>query len=166
MKRIVAVILSVVMLVGLCACGKEAAAADKKIEGDLISVVQKIYADVDLDAETKESFSYHMIEAVPSEDAEMEAYLLGTADLEYTEAVYAMPMMNAVAYQLNMFRLPEGADVEAFKAQAEESFDTGKWVCVVPEKVATVNVGDVVMFVAGTEQVVDALVAAFNAQAK
>ena len=168
MKRIIAVIMSVIMLVGLCACGKEAAepAADKKIEGDLISIIQKVYADVDLDAETKESFNFHMIEAVPSDDAETEAYLLGTADLEYAEAAYAMPMMNAVAYQLNMFRLPEGADVEAFKAQAEAAFDTGKWVCVMPEKVATVNVGDVVMFVAGTEQVVDALIASFNAQAK
>ncbi len=163
MKRIIAVIMSVMMLVGLCACG--AKADDKKIEGDLVSVIQKMYAEVELDAETKESLSYHMIEAVP-EDAEMQAYLLGTSELEYAEAAYAMPMMNAVAYQLNIFRVAEGTDVKAFMEKAESSFDTGKWVCVMPEKVATVNVGDVVMFIAGTEQVVDAMVTVFQAQGK
>ena len=160
MKKIIAVIMSVMMLVGVCACG-----AEKKIEGDLVSVVQKMYAEVELDAETKESFSYHMIEAVP-DDAEMQTFLLGTSELEYTEAVYAMPMMNAVAYQLNIFRVAEGTDVKAFMEKAESSFDTGKWVCVMPEKVATANVGDVVLYVAGTEQVVDAMVAAFQAQGK
>jgi len=158
MKKIIAVLMSVMMLVGVCACAPE-----KKIEGDLISVVQKMYAEVELDAETKESFSYHMIEAVP-DDAEMQTFLLGTSELEYTEAVYAMPMMNAVAYQLNIFRVAEGVDVKAFMEQAKDSFDTGKWVCVMPEKVEVVNVGDVVMYVAGTEQVVDAMVAAFQAQ--
>ncbi len=165
MKRIVAILMAVMMLVGLCACGDKGGAADKKIEGDLVTVINNIYAAVELDAETKESFSNHMIEAVP-EDAEMQAYLLGSSELGYAEAAYAMPMMNAVAYQLNLFRVSEGTDIEKFKADAEAAFDTGKWVCVMPEKVACVNVGDVVMYVAGTEQVVDALVVAFNAQGK
>ena len=160
MKRIIAVIMSVMMLVGLCACG-----AEKKIEGDLLTVVQNMYAEVEQKDDVKEAFMNHMIDVVP-EDADMQAFLLGSSDLEYAEAVYAMPMMNAIAYQLNMFRVAEGTDVKAFMEKAESSFDTGKWVCVMPEKVATVNVGDVVMYIAGTEQVVDAMVAAFQAQGK
>ncbi len=151
--------MAMTMLLGLCASGGEAQSEGKKIEGDLISVINQVYAAADLDADTKEAFSYHMIEPVTEE---MEEYLLGTTELEYTEAAYAMPMMNAVAYQLNMFRIDESADVEAFKAAAESSFDTGKWVCVIPEKVETVNVGNVVMFVAGESNTVDALVAAFQ----
>lgn len=160
MKKVIAIVMSVVMLLGLVACGKE---AEKKIEGDLVTVINQIYENLELDAETKEAFSYHEI-GVITED--FEEYLLGTADLEYAEAAYAMPMMSAVAYQLNIFRLDESADVEVFKAQAEAAFDTGKWVCVMPEKVATVNVGNVVLFVAGTEQVVDAVVAAFEGLAQ
>lgn len=163
MKRILAIIMSVTMLLGLCACGK--GGESKTIEGDLTEVIRSMYAAVELDAETKEAFNYHEIGAVP-EDPDMEAYLLGSSELDYAEAAYAMPMMSAVAYQLNMFRLADGADVEAFKAAAEAAFDTGKWVCVVPEKVACVNVGNVVMYIAGTEQVVDAMVVAFEAQGK
>ncbi len=161
MKKVIAIVMSVVMLLGLVACGAEA--ENKKIEGDLVTVINQIYENLELDAETKEAFSYHDINVI-TED--FEEYLLGTADLEYVEAAYAMPMMSAVAYQLNIFRLDESADVEAFKAQAEAAFDTGKWVCVMPEKVETVNVGNVVLFVAGTEQVVDAVVAAFEGLAQ
>lgn len=169
MKRIVAIIMAAVMLFALCACGGNAQdnTADKKIEGDLVSIINQIYATVELDAETKEAFSYHMIEAIPEDmDAETVAYVLGTSDLEYVEAAYAAPMMSAVAYQLNLYRVDESVDVEAFKATVESSFDTGKWVCVTPEKVATASVGDVVLFVCGTADVVDAIVAAFEALAQ
>ena len=160
MKRIIAVIMSVMMLVGLCACG-----AEKKIEGDLLTVVQNMYAEVEQKDDVKEAFMNHMIDVVP-EDADMQAFLLGSSDLEYAEAVYAMPMMNAIAYQLNMFRVAEGTDVKAFMDEVESSFDTGKWVCVNPEKVEVVNIGDVVMFVAGNQQQVDAMLEAFQAQGK
>lgn len=162
MKKIIAIVMAMTMLMGLCACGKSGA-SDKKIEGDLVSVINQMYSAVELDAETKESFSYHMIEAVTADTAE---YVLGTTELEYAEAAYAMPMMSAVAYQLILVRVDESADVEAAKTALDEAFDEGKWVCVMPEKVAVTNVGNVIMLVAGTEQVVDALQVAFEAQAQ
>lgn len=164
MKRIIAIIMSVVMLVGLCACGgNDAQSGGATIEGDLVSVINQMYADVELDSEIKESFSYHMIEAITEETEE---YVLGTTAIDYVEAAYAMPMMSAVAYQLVLVRVDESADVEAVKAELEGAFDEGKWVCVMPEKVITANVGNVIMLLAGTEDVVNALTVAFEAQGK
>ena len=89
--------------------------------------------------------------------------MIGTADVEYEEGFYSLPMINVVPYQCILLRLPEGADMEAAKQTIADHADPRKWICVEAESVVVENVGDVILFVMGDSQTTNAMSAAFLA---
>lgn len=146
----------------LTACGK----TDKKeaeLIGSLSEIMDSVYENADLPQDFRDALAGFDSGEIPADSAE---YLIGTADVAYDESFYSMPMMNAVAYQCILLRLPEGADVDTAKQTIADHADPRKWICVEAESVVVENVGNVVLFVMGESQVTNALQEAFLALGK
>ena len=169
MKKILAILLAGVMLVGtMTACGGSSDNADAaaNLEGTCIEILDQIYATAELDADFVDALQYYEKTTIPTDDAEMKAWMIGTSDVNFTDSVYSAPMMSSVAYQCILLRLEEGADVEAAKETLLASADPRKWVCVEAESVLVENVGDVVMFIMADEPMATAIKDAFLALAE
>lgn len=141
------------------ACGK----SDKKdaeLVGSLSEIMNSVYENADLPQDFRDALANYDSGEIPSDSAE---YLIGTTDVAYDESFYSMPMMNAVAYQCILLRLPEGADVDAAKQTLMDHADPRKWVCVEAESTVVENVGNVVLFIMGDSQVTNAMKDAFLA---
>lgn len=158
-KRIMACCLTLVLALTVFAgCGQEQQAAN--LEGSCEEILTKVYENAKLDDGTREAMEYYQTTPVDETTAE---YLLGTADVEYAEAVVSAPMMNAVAYQCVILRVAEGADVEAAKKLLTDNADPRKWVCVEAESVVVENVGDVILYIMADKTTADAVKTSFLA---
>lgn len=138
--------------------GKEQTQA--KLTGPLSEIMDSIYEKAELSQDFRDSMENFDAGEIPAESAE---YLIGTADVSYTEGFYSVPLINVVPYQCILLRLPEGADMEAAKKTLADHADRRKWICVEAESVIVENVGDVVLFVMGDSPTTNALLTAFLA---
>lgn len=156
-------ILSVLFLVS---CGKAGGTDDTaentepKLAGSLSEIMDSVYANADLSQDFRDSMESFDSGEIPAESAE---YLIGTADVEYEESFYSVPMINVTPYQCILLRMPEGADVEAAKQTLMEHADPRKWVCVEAESVVVENVGDVILFLMADADTAEAVKASFLA---
>ena len=160
-KRFLAILLLGVALL-LVSCGN----SDKgnaKLAGSLSEIMDSVYESAELSQDFRDSMTDFASGDIPADSAE---YLIGTADVEYTESFYNVPMMNVVPYQCILLRLPEGADMEAAKQTISDNADPRKWVCVEAESVVVENVGDVILFVMADADTAAALQTAFLALGK
>ena len=164
MKKIIALILALTLMLALCACGaKEDAAgesgvADVKLEGTLSEILAQIYEKA---PETELALS----EAIPIDTADADAvkYYLGLDSADgITEAVFSEPMIGSIAYSVCLVRCEEGADVESIKQSISDNVDARKWICVVAEKVIVNNCGDVVILIMADEQTASGVYGAFS----
>lgn len=166
MKRLLAILATGVMLIGtMAACGGNAGSADTaaNLEGTCSEILTQVYETAELDADFKEALQYFENTAIPTDDTDMQTFMIGTTDVAFTDSVYSAPMMSSIAYQCVLLRLEEGADVEAAKETLLASADPRKWVCVEPESVLVENVGDVVMVIMADEPMATAIKDAFLA---
>lgn len=147
----------------LTSCGKSDSsdAADVNLIGPLSDIMDTVYENADLSQDFRDSMegSFDSGE-IPADSAE---YMIGTADVEYTESYFSMPMINTVPYQCILLRLPAGADVEAAKQAISDNADPRKWICVEAESVVVENVGEVILFVMGDTNTTNAIRSAFLA---
>lgn len=161
-------ILTLSVLIGallLVACGKSGDNAadgetEPKLVGSLSEIMNSIYENADLSQDFRDAMSGFDSGEIPSDSAE---YMIGTADVEYTESFYSMPMINAVPYQCILLRVPEGSDLEAAKTTIKDHADPRKWICVEAESVVVENVGDVILFVMADTETANAIRSSFLA---
>ena len=159
-KKGIAVFALLICLCGLltgCSMAKEEAGA--KIEGDLAQVMDDIFGMTELDSDFMDAYTNYYMKA-PLTDEEKE-YMLGTNEIQYKEAFYAIPSMSSTAFQAVLVRLDEGQDPETVKQQLVDSADPRKWVCVEPEVIRAENVGDVIFFLMCDQKTGDALMESF-----
>lgn len=157
-KRLIALTLITVSLL-LVSCGKAKEEASK-LTAPLPEIMDSLYKNANLSQDFKDSLANFDSGEIPAESAE---YLIGTAEVTYTEGFYSVPLMNVVPYQCILLRLPDGADMDAAKQTLADSADPRKWVCVEAESVIVENVDNVVLFVMGDSQTTNALRDAFLA---
>lgn len=162
MKRKFCAILLLMGLLLMCltACGKK---KQQNLEGTCAEILDKVYANAELTPEFRESLEYFEAVTIDAESAE---YLIGTADIKYTDSIFSAPMMNAVAYQCILLRVAQGQDMEQVKKTIEEHADPGKWICVQAESTIVENIGDVVLFIMADQQTADAVAASFKSLAE
>lgn len=156
-------LLTVSVLLTACgSAGGDSAAGDseQKLVGSLSEIMDSVYENAELSQEFRESMANFSSGEIPAESSE---YLIGTADVEYEEGYFSVPMINVQAYQCILLRLPEGADIEAAKQTIADNADPRKWICVEAESVIVENVGDVVLFVMGDSETTNALRTSFLA---
>lgn len=158
--RIGKVLLAVLLLTTMSGCGKMQQGEPSGLEGSCEEILNRVYENAELDEGLREAMEDYEMKAI---DASMEAYILGTEEVEYTDSVYSAPLMTGVAYQCVILRLAEGEDVEEAKRLLAENADPIKWICVEAESVVVENTGDVVLYVMADEETADAIKTAFLA---
>ena len=127
-----------VLVIAICffltGCG------EKNLEGDLSSIMDKVYAGVDAEMPNL---------AKTEVTADNVEYFLGTSDIDFKEALASEPMISSIAHSVVLVRMNEGADIEAAKTKIKESVNPAKWLCVqVEEKDVIVDSrGDMIILI-------------------
>lgn len=145
MRRLSCLLLSIFMAISLAGCGNQGREGEN-LSGTLDEIMNQMYENAELEQDFRDSIQDFMSAEIAPEDAE---YIIGTADVDYAEALISAPMINAVAYQCILIRMKEGADMEAAKEKIRAGADPRKWVCVEAESTVVENNGDVILFVMG-----------------
>lgn len=158
-KRTVACLLAGFLIFGVTACGKGGSGKTVSIEGELTDIMSDIYANADLDSETREAMEGYITDTLTADN---EAAMLGVSDVPYIEGVYSVPMISAIAYQCVLLRV-EPENVDQVKDMLLTNADLNKWVCVSAETVLVENVGDLVLFIMSSEDVAYAVSESFQA---
>ena len=65
----------------------------------------------------------------PVDDDNM-AYMLGTTNFEFEEALASEPMMSAQAHSVVLVRVDADANMETIKKDIKDNVDGRKWICV------------------------------------
>lgn len=159
-KRCPALLLAAALgIFALTGCGAEGnTESGSKLDGSCQELLEKVYENAEFEAEQREAMKDYVMTDIPAESAE---YVIGTAGIDYVDAVCSAPQINAVAYQCILLRMEEGADVEAAKQQIADGADPAKWVCVEAESVVVESRDDLILFVMADAKSAEAIRTAF-----
>ena len=155
MKRIIAMIVTAVLLLSMTACGCQkqedpttntTQAQAEPLTGTMEENVQKLMQanpaefmggmmPLDLTDTTEEG-----LWAVKSYTG-----LASTKDI--TDAAAYEPMTGSQAFSLVMVRVAEGADPKEVARQMKENIDPRKWICAMADQIMAAGYGDTVMFI-------------------
>ncbi len=148
MKKIFAMMLALVMMFSLVACGGTTTEpttapteATVKVEGTMEELLNKV-----VEIQPVEFMGGTMPIDLTDLDGLKYNVGLDTAD-GITEAAMFGPMMGSIAYSMVMVRTAEGADVKAIAEGMKNGIDTRKWICVEADDLQVVSYGDVVMLI-------------------
>lgn len=130
--------LSLILFTG---CGKKV----ENVEGTLEEIMTKVYANYnDSLAEDERPMLSNIV--VDKENVEG---FLGTADIEFEEALASEPMMSSIAHSVVLVRVSDDADVEATMQKIKENVNPRKWLCVGVEEdqVIVKNKGNLIILI-------------------
>ena len=115
---------------------------EKNIEGDLSDIMTKVYAEL---PEEKTPMGLTTIE-VTAENVEG---FLGTADIEYKEALASESMVGSIAHSVVLVRVEDESKVEEVMAQIKDNVNPRKWICVGVEEdqVIVKNKGNLIILI-------------------
>lgn len=115
---------------------------EKNVEGELDELMAKVYSQL---PEDKTPMSLTNIE-VTAENVEG---FLGTADIEYKEALASEPMVSSIAHSVVLVRVEDESKVEEVMAQIKDNVNPRKWVCVGVEEdqVIVKNKGNLIILI-------------------
>lgn len=157
MKKTVLVYLLITVAALCCACGA-GQKKEEQLEGSLGDIMEGIYENADLSEEFREGLANFETYELTKE---IEASLLGTDEIVYTEGVASVPMISPNAFQLVLLRVEE-EDVDTVKQQLKDHADLNKWICVSAETMLIESRGNVIFFVMGDNDTAYALNSAFQ----
>lgn len=149
MKKLFLIFLTLALILSFAACQSNPAGNDQPnaLTGSLEDILGEIYET----AELSDSFKEYIMDGLQTTviTAERCEYYLGKADIEFEEAIASEPIMMPSAYELDLVRVKEGADVEAIKNEIKENVNPMKWICVGidPENVIVDNIDDVIIVI-------------------
>ena len=153
MKKIFAMLLAVVMMFSLVACGGKTADpttaptdATVKVEGTMEELLNKV---VEINPVEFMGGTMPIDLTDTSEDGLWNIkYNTGLDNADnITEAAVFGPMMGSMAFSMVMVRTAEGADVKAVAEGMKTGIDPRKWICVEADDLQVVSYGDVVMLI-------------------
>lgn len=138
MKKGLLVLIAIALIFTMTACGNK----NIEIEGTLEELIEKIYAGSDVDFST-------LMTGKTEIDADNIEYFLGTADIDYKEALASEAMIMSIAHSMVLLRANDGADIDKIKKSIKDNVDGRKWICVgVEDKDIVVdNIGNLVILI-------------------
>jgi len=138
MKKLLSVALCLVIVVMAASCGKKEAA--KNVEGTLEDLIAKIYETADVQAPVT------MNTALTSDNT---VYMIGTADVAFSEGLASEPMMSSIPHSLVLLRVDDNANVKDVVQKIADNINPRKWVCVGvdSDQVIVDNIGNLVFVV-------------------
>lgn len=132
---IMGVLVVSLLLVG---CG-----AEKNIEGDLTSLIDKLYEGI---AEDKKPSL--VTRALETEEFEYYAFV---KDVKYKEAVVSEPMIGVIPHNVVLIRLEDAKDASKVVDDIKANANPNKWVCATAENVIVKSRGDLVILIMANE---------------
>ena len=154
MKKMISMLLALVMVLSLAACGgnntpaatEAPTEAAKHVDGTMEELLNKV-----IEIQPVE-FMGGTVPIDITDTSEEGLWLLsGNTGLEnadsITDAATFGPMMGSIAYCMSAVRVKEGADVAAVAQTMKTNIDPRKWVCVEADDLQVVSYGDVVMLI-------------------
>lgn len=144
MKKITAILLAVLMLTGLAACGGAGGSSDapQTVELALADIVTKVYETKPMEMMLMEPT------AVDLADADAVKMFTGLDDASNVkEAVFSEPMMSSQAYSFVLVRVNDASKIEETKKAMFDGIDTRKWICVEADQLRVVSCGDVIALI-------------------
>lgn len=148
MKKLLALILAMIMMLSFAACGGNAETEEPSdetevtpVEGTPEELIEKIYAEFAAQPEFPV-----MTMNLADMDAEAFPMYTGLADnSKVKEAAFSEAMMGSQAYSMVVVRLNDAADSESVATEMLNGIDTRKWICVEADDLAVAAYGDVIM---------------------
>ena len=166
--REIACLVLAIALVGMTvACGGGGAGAvESNLTGSPEEVLNQLLEDI-------VNSGAEMPMALPplAVDPEMSQNAIGLPTAVFgslvADASYSLAAIGTFAHQIIVIQAVDAASAVQIKSlvSGDGGYDPMKWICVWPEKVATVDSGVYVLIVASYNNVVDAALAAFEAEA-
>ena len=153
MKKIFAMLLAVVMMFSLVACGGKTTEpttaptqAAVKVEGTMEELLNKV---VEINPVEFMGGTMPIDLTDTSEDGLWNIkYNTGLDNADnITDAAVFGPMMGSMAFSMVMVRTAEGADVKAVAEGLKNGIDQRKWICVEADDLKVAGFGDVVMLI-------------------
>lgn len=150
MKKFVAIVLALSLVLSLAACGgkktQETEAPALKVEGTMEELLNKTIEQRPVE------FMGGVIPVDLTDSSEDGLWALksytGLDDAaKITEAAAFEPMMGSMAFSMVMVRTAEGADSKAVAETMKSGIDPRKWICVEADDVKVAGFGDVVMLI-------------------
>ena len=138
MKKILLVFTAMFLALTLTGCG------EKNLKGSLEEIMNKVYASI---PEEERPMMLTNIE-VTKENVEM---YLGTADIEFEEALASESATGSIAHSVVLVRVKDNANVEATKEKIENSINPRKWICVEAEEVEVESKGNLIILIMASE---------------
>ena len=138
MKKILVLLTALVLTLTLAGCG------EKNVQGSLEDIMDKVYASIP----EEERPMMLMNTEVTEENVEM---YLGTADIEYEEALASESGVGSIAHSVVLVRVKDGANVEVIKEKIENSVNPRKWICVEAEEVEVESKGNLIILIMTSE---------------
>ncbi len=164
MKKLLVLILTLALTVGLVACSSEGSSAEEKTWD---SAQLETYLDTVLTSAAYSDDGYKEMVASGTQAMEitddMKEYHLGSADYTYERAVIREPMMSSQAFSALMITTATPEEATALAAELETTVDPNKWVCVGvdPSDVKTATNGNLVFLIMANESQI--FIDSFNA---
>ena len=149
MKKMISMLLALVMVLSLAACGANNAPAAteapteaaKHVDGTMEELVNKI-----IEIQPVEFMGMTM--PVDLADVDAVKYFTGLDSAEgVKEAAVFEPMIGSIAFSMVAVQVEEGADAAAVAEAMKSGIDTRKWICVEANDLMVVNAGNVVLLV-------------------
>ena len=150
MKKFVAIVLALSLVLSLAACGgkktQETEAPALKVEGTMEELLNKTIEQRPVE------FMGGVIPVDLTDSSEDGLWALksytGLDDAaKITEAAAFEPMMGSMAFSMVMVRTAEGADSKAVAESMKSGIDPRKWICVEADDLKVAGFGDVVMLI-------------------
>ena len=115
---------------------------EKNIEGKLEDLMSKVYENL---PEDKTPMGLSNMEV---NDENVEGFL-GTADIEYEEALASESMTGSIAHSVVLVRIKDAKNAEEVMSKIKENVNPRKWICVGVEEdqVIVKNKGNLIILI-------------------
>ena len=128
---------------------------ESNIEGTLEEIMTKVYVGI---PEDKLPMMLMNME-LTSEDIE---YYVGTADIDFKEALVSESGVGSIAHSVVLVRLNNARNAEDAVTKIKENADPRKWICVEASNVVVKSKGDLVILIMSNEDLAPKLDANFE----
>lgn len=188
MKKLIAFLLSLTMVLALAACSPAPEATDPSEAQTTAAPTTEPVTEPATQPETQPEAPETTGETLSADDQDlmekMEALTAGALEemmvsntplteetfeyslfIPYIEGAHAVEnaaMINAIAHSVVLLKLPEGADVSAVASEIEENMNPRKWICVAAESAWVKTSGQYVLMVMSSQQIADTIEANFD----
>jgi len=167
MKRILGLILTALLIFALASCSTGGG-----IKSNLTGPPQDILDKV-IEEAGKTMTIPQPLPPLPGDDgngssvtAENSQYAIGLSSDDFTKYVTDVAVSQAAiltsAHEVILIQAKDARSAAEVKRLVADGYDSGKWVCVFPEKCCVIDSGDYVLLVSSTAVIVDAVIDAFK----